>query len=114
MLYDDTGLIAANLPGFDMPVRRPFFETLVQLIIGPLLTSVSATVTPISLVPVRAGRRGTYRVGPPPDTSRPAMSAARGSMYSPPPPRIRRAARRCSSYGGTGARVLLGPAPEPD
>ncbi|MFJ5776888.1 cation:proton antiporter [Streptomyces sp. NPDC093094] len=59
-LYDDTGLIAAivtgliaaNLPGFDMPARRPFFETLVQLIIGLLFVSISATVTPASLRPV--------------------------------------------------------------
>jgi len=54
---DDTGLIAAivmgvalaNLPGFDIPVRRPFFETVVQLIIGVLFISISATVTPASL-----------------------------------------------------------------
>ncbi|MEU5076036.1 sodium:proton antiporter [Streptomyces asoensis] len=60
MAVDDTGLIAAivagltvaNLPGFDMPARRPFFETLVQLIIGLLFVSISATVTPKSLVPV--------------------------------------------------------------
>ncbi|MFI0712915.1 cation:proton antiporter [Streptomyces inhibens] len=60
MVFDDTGLIAAivtgltaaNLPGFDMPVRRPFFETLVQLIIGLLFISISATVTPKSVVPV--------------------------------------------------------------
>ncbi|MER6997195.1 cation:proton antiporter [Streptomyces sp. NPDC000410] len=60
MVYDDTGLIAAivaglavaNLPGFDMPARRPFFETLVQLIIGLLFISISATVTPESVVPV--------------------------------------------------------------
>ncbi|GAB7034873.1 cation:proton antiporter [Streptomyces sp. NPDC021749] len=59
-VYDDTGLIAAivtglivaNLPGFDMPARRPFFETLVQLIIGLLFVSISATVTPRSVVPV--------------------------------------------------------------
>ncbi|MGV9993521.1 cation:proton antiporter [Streptomyces sp. NPDC003374] len=58
--FDDTGLIAAivtgltvaNLPGFDMPARRPFFETLVQLIIGLLFVSISATVTPKSLTPV--------------------------------------------------------------
>ena len=36
-------------PGFDMPARRPFFETLVQLIIGLLFISISATVTPASL-----------------------------------------------------------------
>ncbi|MFG2139752.1 cation:proton antiporter [Streptomyces sp. NPDC048650] len=60
MVLDDTGLIAAivtgmavaNLPGFDMPARRPFFETLVQLIIGLLFVSLSATVTPKSVVPV--------------------------------------------------------------
>ncbi|QES49529.1 sodium:proton exchanger [Streptomyces venezuelae] len=60
IVRDDTGLIAAivtglavtNIPGFDMPARRPFFETLVQLIIGVLFVSISATVTPASLVPV--------------------------------------------------------------
>ncbi|MFE0510051.1 cation:proton antiporter [Streptomyces sp. NPDC058964] len=60
MVLDDTGLIAAvvtgmtvaNRPGFDMPARRPFFETLVQLIIGLLFVSISATVTPKSVVPV--------------------------------------------------------------
>jgi hypothetical protein len=54
---DDAGLIAAvlmglavaNMRGFDMPARRPFFETLVQLIIGVLFISISATVTPASL-----------------------------------------------------------------
>ena len=54
---EDTGLIAAifmglalaNLRGFDLPARRPFFETLVQLIIGVLFISISATVTPQSL-----------------------------------------------------------------
>jgi NhaP-type Na+/H+ or K+/H+ antiporter len=54
---DDAGLIAAvvmglaiaNLRGFDTPARRPFFETLVQLIIGVLFISISATVTPASL-----------------------------------------------------------------
>ncbi|MET9896691.1 cation:proton antiporter [Streptomyces sp. NPDC006465] len=54
---DDTGLIAAvgmgmalaNLPGLDMPARRPFFETMVSLIIGLLFVSISATVTPQSL-----------------------------------------------------------------
>ena len=53
----DTGLIAAifmglalaNQRGFDIPARRPFFETLVQLIIGVLFVSISATVTPQSL-----------------------------------------------------------------
>jgi len=43
------GLAAANLRGFDVPARRPFFETLVQLIIGVLFVSISATVTPASL-----------------------------------------------------------------
>jgi NhaP-type Na+/H+ or K+/H+ antiporter len=55
---DDAGLIAAvsiglalaNLRAFDIPAaRRPFFETLVQLIIGVLFVSISATVTPDSL-----------------------------------------------------------------
>jgi NhaP-type Na+/H+ or K+/H+ antiporter len=54
---DDSGLIAAiviglavaNMPGFSIPVRRPFFETLVQLVIGLLFISISATVTPASL-----------------------------------------------------------------
>jgi NhaP-type Na+/H+ or K+/H+ antiporter len=57
IIRDDTGLIAAifmglalaNLRGFDIPGRRPFFETLIQLIIGVLFISISATVTPQSL-----------------------------------------------------------------
>ena len=57
ILRDDAGLISAivmglavaNLRGFDVPARRPFFETLVQLIIGVLFISISATVTPASL-----------------------------------------------------------------
>ena len=36
----------ANMRGFDIPARRPFFETLVQLIISVLFISISATVTP--------------------------------------------------------------------
>ena len=43
------GLAVANMDGFDAPARRPFFETLVQLIIGVLFVSISATVTPASL-----------------------------------------------------------------
>ena len=57
IVRDDAGLISAivmglavaNLRGFDVPARRPFFETLVQLIIGVLFISISATVTPASL-----------------------------------------------------------------
>lgn len=57
IVRDDTGLIAAivmglglaNLRGFDIPARRPFFETVVQLIIGVLFISISATVAPDSL-----------------------------------------------------------------
>ena len=57
MIREDSGLIAAivmglavaNLRGFDVPARRPFFETLVQLIIGVLFIAISATVTPASL-----------------------------------------------------------------
>ncbi len=56
-LRDDTGLIAAiamgvalaNLPGVRSPEDRPFFRTIVQLIIGLLFISISATVTPSSL-----------------------------------------------------------------
>jgi NhaP-type Na+/H+ or K+/H+ antiporter len=57
IVRDDAGLVAAvimglavaNIRGFDMPARRPFFETLVQLIIGVLFVSISATVTPQSV-----------------------------------------------------------------
>jgi NhaP-type Na+/H+ or K+/H+ antiporter len=57
VIRDDTGLISAivmglavaNLRSFDAPARRPFFEILVQLIIGLLFVSISATVTPASL-----------------------------------------------------------------
>ncbi|MGY1577237.1 hypothetical protein [Streptomyces sp. MN13] len=60
MVFDDTGLIAAivmgitvaNLPGFDMPARRPFFETVVELTIGLLFISISATVEPKTVAPV--------------------------------------------------------------
>jgi NhaP-type Na+/H+ or K+/H+ antiporter len=57
ILREDAGLLAAvvmglavaNVRGFDAPARRLFFETLVQLIIGVLFVSISATVTPASL-----------------------------------------------------------------
>ncbi len=57
IVRDDAGLIAAILMGlavanmriFNIPAKRPFFETLVQLIIGVLFVSISATVTPASL-----------------------------------------------------------------
>jgi NhaP-type Na+/H+ or K+/H+ antiporter len=57
IVREDTGLIAAilmglglaNLRGFDIPARRPFFETVIQLIIGVLFISISATVSPNSL-----------------------------------------------------------------
>jgi NhaP-type Na+/H+ or K+/H+ antiporter len=57
VLREDAGLMAAiamglavgNLPGFDLPERRPFFEVLVQLTLGLLFISISATVTPSSL-----------------------------------------------------------------
>jgi NhaP-type Na+/H+ or K+/H+ antiporter len=56
-LRDDTGLIAAiamgvavaNVPRIPSPEDRPFFRTLVQLIIGLLFISISATVTPSSV-----------------------------------------------------------------
>lgn len=57
VLREDTGLIAAivmglavaNQRGLDVPARRPFFEALIDLIIGVLFISISATVTPQSL-----------------------------------------------------------------
>jgi NhaP-type Na+/H+ or K+/H+ antiporter len=57
LIREDTGLIAAIMMGlavanhrvFDMPARQPFFEVLVQLIIGVLFISISATVTAQSL-----------------------------------------------------------------
>lgn len=60
IVRDDTGLIAAvvaglavaNLPGLGMTARRPFFETLVQLIIGLLFVTISAGVAPSSVRPV--------------------------------------------------------------
>jgi NhaP-type Na+/H+ or K+/H+ antiporter len=56
-LRDDTGLIAAiamgvavaNVPGIRSPEDRPFFRTMVQLIVGLLFISISATVTPSSV-----------------------------------------------------------------
>ncbi len=56
-LRDDTGLVAAitmgiilaNLRGIDLPEDRPFIKTIVQLAIGTLFISISATVTPASL-----------------------------------------------------------------
>jgi NhaP-type Na+/H+ or K+/H+ antiporter len=53
----DTGLVAAitmgaalaNLPRVDVPDERPFLKTVVQLAIGILFISISATVTPASL-----------------------------------------------------------------
>jgi NhaP-type Na+/H+ or K+/H+ antiporter len=54
---DDTGLIAAivmgvalaNLPGMNLPEDRRFFKTIVQLVIGLLFISISATVTTTSV-----------------------------------------------------------------
>lgn len=43
------GLAVANLPGSGAGARRPFFETLVNLVIGLLFISISATVSPQSL-----------------------------------------------------------------
>lgn len=56
-IRDETGLVAAttmgivlaNLPGAGVPEDRPFFKTVVQLAIGVLFISISATVTPASL-----------------------------------------------------------------
>ena len=56
-VQDETGLVAAitmgmivaNLPRVDVPEDRPFLKTVVQLVIGVLFISISATVTPASL-----------------------------------------------------------------
>jgi len=56
-VQSDTGLVAAismgiaiaNWPGVDLPEERPQLQTLVQLTIGVLFISISATVTPSSL-----------------------------------------------------------------
>ncbi|MGZ4530912.1 MAG: cation:proton antiporter domain-containing protein [Mycobacteriaceae bacterium] len=56
-VQEDTGLVAAitmgiviaNLPGVDLAEDRPRLKTMVQLIIGVLFISISATVTPASL-----------------------------------------------------------------
>jgi len=57
IVRDDSGLIVAilaglavaNLHSFGHPLKDPFFETLVQLIIGVLFVAISATVTPASM-----------------------------------------------------------------
>ena len=118
VLRDDAGLIAAvvmglavaNLPGFDVPARRPFFETLVSLIIGLLFISISATVTPHVAAPrgaahARPGRRpgaggqaaGRVRGHPRhrPDHAASGASSAgwrRAASSRPPPPRRSRPA----------------------
>jgi NhaP-type Na+/H+ or K+/H+ antiporter len=56
-LSDDTGLVAAIIMGVlaanmrwaEVPKDRPFLKTVVQLTIGVLFISISATVTPASL-----------------------------------------------------------------
>ncbi len=57
IIRDDSGLIAAIVIGlamastrvYDVPVRRPFAETLIDLTLGILFVSIAATVTPASL-----------------------------------------------------------------
>jgi NhaP-type Na+/H+ or K+/H+ antiporter len=59
-LRSDTGLIAAivmgvalaNLPVIDLPEDRQFFQTIVQLVIGLLFISISASVTTNSVAAV--------------------------------------------------------------
>ncbi len=59
-IRDDTGLISAivmgvavaTLPAFQLSIRRPFFESLVSLVVGVLFVSISATVSWASLRPV--------------------------------------------------------------
>jgi NhaP-type Na+/H+ or K+/H+ antiporter len=56
-LRSSTGLVAAivmgvalaNLPGLELPEDRPFFKTVVELLIGLLFISISAEVTPESV-----------------------------------------------------------------
>ena len=69
VLRADTGLLAAlivglaqaNLRGFRVPGRR-FLETLLDLILGLLLLSVAATVTPASLGPLLLPALGVVAV----------------------------------------------------
>ncbi len=56
------GLVVSNLTWFDIPARRPFFETLVQLIIGLLFISIGATITPDSLQDVLLPTAGLVAV----------------------------------------------------
>jgi NhaP-type Na+/H+ or K+/H+ antiporter len=46
------GLVVGNVPGFRQSARQPFFDVLIQLILGLLFISISATVTPASLQPL--------------------------------------------------------------
>jgi NhaP-type Na+/H+ or K+/H+ antiporter len=70
VVRQDSGLIAAilmglavsNLTWFDVPARRPFFETLVQLIIGLLFVSIGATISPDSLEDVLLPAAGLVAV----------------------------------------------------
>ena len=75
------GLVLANLRGFDVPARRPFFETLVQLIIGVLFISISATVTPASL---RAPDSTDSRPGGRPGPGDPPAGGVRGHYQDRP------------------------------
>jgi NhaP-type Na+/H+ or K+/H+ antiporter len=43
------GLVVGNVRGFRRSARQPFFNVLIQLILGLLFISISATVTPSSL-----------------------------------------------------------------
>ena len=69
---DDTGLIAAivmgvalvNLRHFDLPEDRRFFKTIVQLVIGILFISISATVASSRLDPVLGAAPARPRAGP--------------------------------------------------
>ncbi|KDN87235.1 hypothetical protein KCH_10060 [Kitasatospora cheerisanensis KCTC 2395] len=46
------GVLVATVPAFDLPARRPFFETLVSLVVGVLFVSISSTVSWSALRPV--------------------------------------------------------------
>ncbi len=70
VVREESGLIAAivmglalsNLVWFDLPARRPFFETLVQLVIGLLFVSIGATISPDSLEDVLLPTAGLVAV----------------------------------------------------
>jgi NhaP-type Na+/H+ or K+/H+ antiporter len=86
-LRDDSGLIAAifmglalaNVREFDIPARRPFFETLVQLIIGVLFISIPAQRHDTN----RHDCREPFGEGPEPTAAEPAAGCAPAGCSGP-------------------------------